>query len=288
MKIELITVMKKNQHNLSNGAYARTLGTTKKQIDDWYSGSATPTAHSAYKICKGLNLSDKQTTAVMNQLDEVRSRKNRATRKNSASPKQRKKSKELAEEFVRAGKRRGLTINELIEQTNIGSRVSLHHYRSGKRVPRDRERGIMERFIKNTTSDIIKIEIPKEAPKDYSILTEYVWQIRRYLGQTAEELYKELGIGSSSTMRSWRQGKANPRYDAHENLIEYVDAYNETLPQENRVDPYDLIPPRKKPKRIRIEDYGTLHEIEHLYGSVSEVPDNHPLLTKLQEDWGIV
>lgn len=88
-------------------------------------------------------------------------------------------------------------------------------------------------------------------------------------------------------MRAWRRGVSNPRFDAHENLIEYVDAYNETLPQENRVDPYDLIPPCKKLKRIRIEDYGTLHEIEYLYGSVSEVPDDHPLLTKLQDEWGI-
>ena len=287
MKIKLITVMKKEQRNLSNGVYAKTLGLSKKQIDGWYSGDSIPTAHSAFKICKGLNLTDSQTTSIMNQLDTVRDRKRQAKRKNNTPPEQQDKYKELAENFVRAGRMRGLTLEELVAETNICSRVTLNRYRNGSRVPEAREQAIMERFINATTPDLIEIEVPKEAPTDYSIIANYVWQIRRYLGQSAEELFKELGIGSGSTMRAWRRGVSNPRFDAHENLIEYVDAYNETLPQENRVDPYDLIPPRKKLKRIRIEDYGTLHEIEHTYGSVGDVPDNHPLLTKLQEEWGI-
>ena len=288
MKIELITVMKAKQHNLNNGTYAKTLGITKDQLEDWYSGKVTPTARTAFKICKELELTDNQTAKVMNQLDTVRARKRRAKRKINASPKQREEYKELAENFVRAGRKRGLTINELVNQTNIGSRVSLNRYRNGERVPKARERGIMERFIKNTTPDLIEIEIPKEPPTDYSILADYVWQIRRYRGHSLEELYEELGVGSNSTMRAWRLGISTPRFDGLTNLIEYVDAYNELIPVEKRIDPYDLIPPRPKPKRIRIEDYGTLHEIERLYGSVGNIPDKHPLLTKLQKEWGII
>ena len=288
MKIKLITVMKAKQFNLSNGAYANTLGITKEQLDGWYSGKITPTAHSAFKICKALNLTDRQTTTIMNQLDTVRARKRRAKRKNNASPKQRDKYKALAENFVRAGRKRGLTINELVEQTNIGSRVSLNRYRSGERVPKARERGIMERFIKNTTPDLIEIEVPKETPTDYSIIAEYVWQISKYRGHSLEELYEELGVGSNSTMRAWRLGISIPRFDGHTNLIEYVDAYNELIPVEKRIDPYDLIPPRPKLKRIRLKDYGPLHKIERLYGSVGNIPDKHPLLTELQKEWGII
>lgn len=288
MKIKLITVMKEKQFNLSNGAYANTLGITKGQLDGWYSGNVIPTAHTAFKICKALNLTDRQTTTIMNQLDTVRARKRRAKRKNNASPKQREEYKALAENFVRAGRVRGLTLVELIAETNVGSRVTLNRYRSGERVPKARERAIMERFIKATTPDLIEIEVPKETPTDYSVLAEYVWQISRYRGHSLEELYEELGIGSNSTFRAWRNGTSMPRFDAHVNLIEYVDTFNETLPVEKRIDPYDLIPPRPKLKRIRLKDYGPLHKIERLYGSVGNIPDKHPLLTELQKEWGII
>ena len=288
MKINLITIMKEKQFNLSDSMYAKSLGIPKVQMEGWYSGKTIPTAHSAFKVCTALGLTDKNTTAVINQLDTVRARKRRATIRNTATTAQIDEYKELAENFVRAGRIRGLTITELVEETGFGSRVTLNRYRSGERIPKVKTRNIMKQFIEETATDLTANRVPKETPEDHSLLAEYVWQISKYNGQSLEDLLEELNVGSESTIWSWRKGKMNPRFDALNNLIEYVDAFNETLPVERRNDPYDLIPPRPKSERIRIKDYDTLHKIEFIYGSVTKVPDNHPLLTQLQQEWGIV
>lgn len=288
MKINLITIMKEKQYNLSDSIYAKSLGIPKVQFEGWYSGKTIPSAHSAFKICTALGLTDKNTSAVINQLETVRARKRRATNRNNASTAQIDEFKELAENFVRAGRIRGLTLTELVEETGVGSRVTLNRYRSGERIPEVKTRNIMKQFIEETTTDLIAIKVPKETPEDYSILAEYVWQISKFNGQSSEELIEEICIGSVSTIWAWRKGKWSPRFDALHNLIDYVDAFNETLPVERRIDPYDLIPPQPKPVRIRIKDYDTLHKIEFIFGSVINIPDKHPLLTQLQQEWGVI
>lgn len=297
MRVAFVEMLKKEQGQLKDATFARTLGIDKATIYTWYSGKRIPTARTARKVCRALGFTALYTGKLINELEE-----NRASLRNADPLKQERMrieaeknleeatriAHELSIEFVEVGRQRGMTQAELATLVGEFSSASLSKYVNGKQLPSTTAQIHMRRYIKNKTWDNLFVEVPKEAPKDASLLVEQVLRIGQSLGMTRIMLAIQLGGISPSSFVRWKKGEM-PSTQTISELIGFVEDFNSSLPATKQIDPYALMPKFTVPIRIRIENYVKLHKLEMEYGgNLVECPADHPMLQEIRDDWGIL
>ena len=300
----LVEVMKEEQGSLKDATYARALGVGKRQIYDWYAGRVLPTVRSARKVCNALKLDKATTSKVVNQLERLhekrRESKRKAPQKGSKTapkrpqmvrrvrtPEEGKEVSDLANRFINAGKARGITQRQLVEQTTGLNQSALYAYRRGELAINVRTRREMEKFIHDTAVDYLRVEAPKKHPKDYKLLVEQVDIIANFTGLSLEEKLQRIGVKAPYSFNNWRNGISNPVYENIIGMVDFIEDFNFGLPEDKQIDPFKLMPYMKPRKRITIEDYDLVHKIEHKYGALENCPDNEPMLLQLRKDWGL-